>query len=178
MTISIICRVDGTATCGMGHVSRCVSLLVFVKKHHPGSHVLMLTSPSVSENARGVMQSIPDAEIVEIPSTETMETEIVHVQELLRERALPPTGIMLLDGYQFEQEYFSELRRILDDVGQWSLVYIDDNCDRTFDGVDYILNHNAFASDMESMYARASEIKHEVKASTLRTQGRASIRAR
>lgn len=127
---------DGDATIGMGHVVRCMSLAEEIRKL--GQRVCF-----ISKTEEGIQRIKDDGfDVFRIAERKEISSFIEKNQ----------TKILIVDSYNVDNEFFSELKSKLE-----KLVYIDDV--NAFDyNVDVVINYNASARKEDYLCCYSAEM--------------------
>jgi len=128
MTKKILCRADGNATTGLGHLYRMLAIIEFYKQHYD---IVFVTQETSTSNV------IPEEiNIKFIPETITVDEE----PNWLNSNFSPKDYIIFADGYQFKNDY----QKAIKSYG-FTLLYVDDLVAEHM-YADVIVNHAPLAN--------------------------------
>lgn len=119
----VVLRADGSAIKGLGHIMRTLSLIELLKDN--------FTYLFISNNADPIVKSL----IVRYSPAFFIETANNKEELNLLQDYLRPDDIFVTDGYQFDELYQIEIRKMVS-----KLLMIDDNA-KFFFSADVIINH-------------------------------------
>ncbi len=135
----LLVRADATVTSGTGHVMRCLALAQ-AWQHAGGDVIFAMAQSTVAIQERLRSEPVKVVAIQGVPSSaedmqQTIDATLFHKAEWL-----------VVDGYQFDAHYVSELQNVL------SVLVIDDNGELESYSSELVLNQNAHAR--AEMYAK------------------------
>lgn len=120
----IIVRVDGNSNIGLGHIYRGIALAEMLKNDFDVSFITRVTSTtSPITDAKFNFELIPN------------NLELINEPDHFNKR-LPKNTIIVLDGYDFTEEYQQKIKNY-----NFKLVYIDDLAIGT-QKADLVINHS------------------------------------
>ena len=119
----IVLRADGSAIKGLGHIMRSLSMIELLKDN--------FTCLFISNNAD---QKVKDLVVSFCPAV-FIDTADNNEELNLLQDYLMPDDILVTDGYQFDEYYQIEIRKMV-----YKLLMIDDNAEFFF-RADVIINH-------------------------------------
>lgn len=126
MNTKIVIRVDALEDMGLGHLIRCIALADMVKEHFDCTFVIRV-------------DSLPASTLIETAGHSYLTIPIISniAEEALwmNNRILTGNEIVLLDGYQFTEEYQDIIK-----YKAGKLVYVDDLYAHRF-RADVVINH-------------------------------------
>lgn len=128
-------RVEATSQIGLGHLIRCLSLAKMLESDFSPTFLCQFTPPNLIELIE--RENFP---VIVIPAE---NLHCLHEEKNLYRNILSPKDLMVLDGYHFTLSY----QRFLKEFGI-TLIMIDDNAEIEF-CADLIINHNAYATNLE-----------------------------
>lgn len=123
----LVFRADGNGTIGLGHLMRLLALADQLRGLAPGLFV-------VREPSAAVAQLVANAgwALTALPLLPSLEAEA----DWLAQEFLQPSDVLILDGYEFAQDYQQRLRH-----SGCGLVYVDDLCAWPV-VADVLINHS------------------------------------
>ena len=139
---TLLIRADASASMGSGHVMRCLAL---AERWQSGEGDVVF---AMAESTSAIERRVADARcrISRIAGVPGSGEDLASTRDLVVGES--PTWVVL-DGYQFDADYQSELSRL------GRLLLIDDNGGLFHYSADFVLNQNAHAA--EAMYANRSQ---------------------
>lgn len=125
----ILFRADGNATIGLGHVVRLLALADMVRGLATGTGIFLVREPSLA-----VIQLLATEgwQVEPLPASQPLEVEA----DWLACHYLRATDVVVLDGYDFREDYQHRLRKsgcaliAIDDLRAWPVV------------ADVLINHS------------------------------------
>jgi UDP-2,4-diacetamido-2,4,6-trideoxy-beta-L-altropyranose hydrolase len=136
----IVFRADGNSTIGLGHLIRSLALAEMLENSFQCIFIIKETDPTI------LQQVINGYEVHTLAPGLTAEQELSEIASVTSKR-----DIIVLDGYQFSEEYHREVKRLVH-----KLVCIDDKADMYF-AADLVINHGSTL--IESKYRKAPHTK-------------------
>jgi len=112
---TIYFRADGNENIGLGHVFRCLSIAQYFGKEFNKKFIINSPSPALAKEILKICD-----EVIEIGSPENEASYLISV-------VLKDVHALVLDGYNFQEEYFAELCRggvktvFIDDLHEWPM---------------------------------------------------------
>jgi UDP-2,4-diacetamido-2,4,6-trideoxy-beta-L-altropyranose hydrolase len=126
-TKRLVFRADGNGFIGLGHVVRLLALADRLRGLAPGVFLVRTPSAAIAQllaDAGWAIQALP------VPASSATEAS------WLAHSFLQPSDVLILDGYEFTQDYQQSLRQ-----SGCGLVYIDDLCAWPV-VADVLINHS------------------------------------